>query len=119
MNKEKMTNFLATIGLIFIITFIIWLFANSVLSLFGGGFSGKKYHAYKCNYRAALFGPNANEIIKEFGGDPCMKKGNNRFKSYYPKKFKSLSDCQYWIDTEDMSYLKAPKHKYVLGCDKK
>ena len=42
MNKEKMTNFLATIG-----------------------------------------------FIKEFGGDPCAKKGINRFKSYYSKKFKS------------------------------
>ena len=80
---------------------------------------GGKYRAFKCNYRAAVFGPDASENLKEFGGDPCMKKGNNRFKSYYSKKFKSLSDCQYWIDTEDMSYLKAPKHKYVLGCDKK
>ncbi len=80
---------------------------------------GGKYRAFKCNYRAAIFGPDASENIKEFGGDPCMKKGNNRFKSYYSKKFKSLSNCQYWIDTEDMSYLKAPKNKYVLGCDKK
>mgnify|MGYP001246428751 FL=1 len=83
------------------------------------GFLGGKYRAFKCNYIAALFGPDANANRKEFGGDPCMKKGNNRFKNYYSKKFKSLSDCKHWIDTEDMSYLRAPKNKYVLGCDKK
>ena len=36
---------------------------------------GGKYRAFKCNYRAAVFGPDASENLKEFGGDPCMKKG--------------------------------------------
>ena len=110
---KETNSYLGFIIIILIASFIIWLILNSLLGLFGGGFSGGKYRAYKCNYRYS------SDVLQEFGGDPCMKKGNNRFKSYYSKKFKSLSDRQYWIDTEDMSYLKAPSNKYVLGCDKK
>jgi|LULL01.1.fsa_nt_gb hypothetical protein len=71
MNKEKMTNFLATIG-----------------------------------------------FIKEFGGDPCAKKGINRFKSYYPNKFEDLTMCEIFRDTTDQSYLKAPSDTYVVDCEK-
>ena len=79
---------------------------------------GGKYRAFKCNYRAAIFGPDASENIKEFGGDPCMKKGNNRFKSYYPNKFEDLTMCEIFRDTTDQSYLKAPSDTYVVDCEK-
>ena len=59
-----------------------------------------------------------NEIIKEFGGDPCAKKGINRFKSYYPNKFEDLTMCEIFRDTTDQSYLKAPSDTYVVDCEK-
>ena len=79
-------------------------------------FSEKKYQAYKCNYIAANFGTDEEtmKILKEFKGDPCMKEGDNRFKTYWPKKFKSLSHCQISLKIK-----KYDSNIYIVGCDKK
>ena len=79
-------------------------------------FSGNKYQGYKCNYQAAMFGTDEEtmKILKEFNGDPCMKEGDNRFKTYWPNKFKTLSYCQIWLRGK-----KYDSNIYFVGCDKK
>ena len=79
-------------------------------------FSGKKYQAYKCNYIAANFGPDeeALKILKEFKGDPCMKEGDNRFKTYWDEKYEKLSFCQFKLKQK-----KYDSNIYFVGCDKK
>ena len=83
--------------------------------------SSNNYVAYKCNYKAALFSSDkqTDEILKEFGGDPCMKKGPNRFKIYYSKSFKNKNTCNNYINYTPQSELRADKYTYVLGCEKK
>tara|TARA_B110000971_G_C19709892_1_gene363764 strand:- start:197 stop:508 length:312 start_codon:yes stop_codon:yes gene_type:complete len=80
-------------------------------------FNSSGYAAYKCDYQAAVFGANASSNLKEFGGDPCMKKGKNRFKNYYSKKFSSQQECENYINTAPQSVLQAPRNRFVLGCD--
>mgnify|MGYP001317998729 FL=1 len=79
-------------------------------------FSGNKYQGYKCNYQAAMFGTDeeTTKILKEFNGDPCMKEGDNRFKTYWSTKFKQLSVCQIWLRSK-----KHDSNIYFVGCDKK
>ena len=74
------------------------------------------YVGFKCNYELANFGPNSVIIIKQFNGDPCMKDGKNRFKTYFRKEFSKKSEC--------INYVKYSKEidvpsGYIVDCDKK
>jgi len=104
---------------------------TSIYILFGIAITGawllvyllfsNNYVAFKCNYKAALFNSDKQtyEVLKEFGGDPCMKKGPNRFKIYYSKSFKSENACNNYINYTPQSELRADQYTYILGCEKK
>ena len=74
----------------------------------------KKYQAYKCNYIAANFGTDEEtlKILKEFKGDPCMKEGNNRFKTYWEEKYEKLLVCKLMLKQK-----KYDSNTYIVGCD--
>ena len=103
-------NYLIYISICVILTLLVLnlLFSNN-------------YVAFKCNYKAALFGSDRQtyEILKEFGGDPCMKKGPNRFKIYYSKSFKDEKACNNYINYAPQSELRADSNIFILGCEKK
>ena len=101
-------------------TILIWGGVIVVIYFLSNLF-GSNYVAYKCNYKSALFGSDAQtiKVLKEFGGDPCEKEGKNRFKSYYSKEFDSKSSCESYINNTSQSTLKAPSSNFVLGCEKK
>lgn len=98
-------------------TIIFW---GGVVAIFFGitHILNPKYYAYKCDYTAISLS-NILQVRKEFGGDPCTKKGKNRFKIYYVREFKSKSDCENFLNTASPRTLRAPSSQYVLGCDKK
>ena len=113
MKKEKKVDYLSNeflnpiikIGILFYGVYLIfnWLF-------------GSTFFAYKCDYKSALFGTveETISILNEFGGDPCEKKGKNRFKSKL-KEFKSKEECENYIN-----YGKglSSSDRYVLLCEK-
>ena len=114
MKKEKKTDYLSNefwnpIAKIFIFGVIIY---NIISYLFFPTYLG-----FKCDYRTANFGPNSASIIKEFNGDPCMKDGKNRFKTYFRKEFSKKSECMNYVKYS--KEISAPSDRYIVDCEKK
>ena len=113
MKKEKKIDYLSNefwfpfvrIGILFYGGYLLfnWLF-------------GSTFIGYKCDYKSAVFGSDEEtiKILNEFGGDPCEKKGKNRFKIKL-REFKSKEECENYI------YLAgglSSSDRYVFLCEK-
>jgi len=111
MKKEKKVDYLSNEFWFPIVRIGVYFYGGYLLFnlLFGSTFI-----AYRCDYKSAVFGTDKEliKILKEFGGDPCMKEGGNRFKIKL-KEFKSKEECENYLYRRSSS-----SDRYVYNCEK-